>query len=438
MLYRGPLELVAGDDALEGEGNVNLSWFPVPSIRFQFSRGGTGRAYGMDEVMVRLAGGRMEGRALVTQTSGDFDRVRLEGVFPEPIEWRGEEKPHLDHVLFHLPNFQDYYGSEIGMAWGSPRRGGSMTWRGRMVLDSSNWRVTLDSLPDGRERCKAAEAERGFAFTHVGKLERADGRSFTPEEAEPALQALRFLFSFMRGMWTGPALLVGYAGHERAWEKWATAYITSENVWGWMPYAPGYSLDILDGFLQRWEDTTWQEPLRLAVHWYVEANRAAGGLDGAIILAMTALELLAWTWLFDEKQVEKSEKKFDGLHADQRMRQLLNEAGIPAAIPPELAGLVQAAKAEQWSDGPGALNGLRNSAVHPRPKHRKVLFGTSVDARADAWKLALWYVELVLLRVLGYTGTYWNRTNGRQGADYEHVPWAATTASQKPPAQQQP
>lgn len=41
----------------------------------------------------------------------------------------------------------------------------------------------------------------------------------------------------------------------------------------------------------------------------------------------------------------------------------------------------------------------------------------------EAWMLARWYVELVLLRMLNFTGEYLNRTRALVVGDAERVPW---------------
>jgi hypothetical protein len=49
-----------------------------------------------------------------------------------------------------------------------------------------------------------------------------------------------------------------------------------------------------------------------------------------------------------------------------------------------------------------------------------------VDVLVEAWLLALWYLELLILSVLQYSGPYWNRiagTNMVQPSD-DRVPWA--------------
>jgi hypothetical protein len=54
-----------------------------------------------------------------------------------------------------------------------------------------------------------------------------------------------------------------------------------------------------------------------------------------------------------------------------------------------------------WIDAPDAVTEIRNSLVHPEHKRRSQL----ERAYYDGWKLGLWYLELAILAICGYSGT---------------------------------
>ena len=178
------------------------------------------------------------------------------------------------------------------------------------------------------------------------------------------------------------------------------------------------------GFLTRWQNESWNEPLLLALHWYGEANMAAGGVEGSIILAQAAFEVLAWTLLVEDKQV-LSEDGFQKIPAMDKLRLLIADCGMPLGIPASLPLLTDIAKAENWEDGPQALTEFRNALVHSNPKKRKKVLGAGTDVGHEAWELSLWYLELVLLRLFGYQGKYANRLvrEGFRVNAVEPVPW---------------
>jgi hypothetical protein len=72
------------------------------------------------------------------------------------------------------------------------------------------------------------------------------------------------------------------------------------------------------------------------------------------------------------------------------------------------------------ADGPRLFTEIRNEIIHPT-KNR---LSRDHDELVDAWRLSLWYIELVLLRVLRYEGQYASRLLERRWeGDIEPVPW---------------
>jgi hypothetical protein len=113
---------------------------------------------------------------------------------------------------------------------------------------------------------------------------------------------------------------------------------------------------------------------------------------------------------------------FDGKDAAERLRFLLRRAGVDLSIPAGLPILGAHAATAGWADGPAALAVLRNSAIHPRRRGR--VFDAPDPVRWEACTLALWYLELSLLALLGHKGTYVNRIERRTSFGLEYVPWA--------------
>jgi hypothetical protein len=122
-----------------------------------------------------------------------------------------------------------------------------------------------------------------------------------------------------------------------------------------------------------------------------------------------------------------SERSFEPgkLAAMDKMRLLISHCGIPLAIPTDLTHLTRIAKAENWSDGPQALAEYRNALVHANPKKRKKVLHADIGLRYEARDLSLWYLELVLLWLFGYSERYSNRLwrVGFRGEEVEPVPW---------------
>jgi hypothetical protein len=94
-------------------------------------------------------------------------------------------------------------------------------------------------------------------------------------------------------------------------------------------------------------------------------------------------------------------------------------------IPDTLTSLVAFAASR---DGPWVITDMRNGLVHP-PKRGK-LFHAPDQARIEAWRLAMWYLELGILSLLKFEGYYLNRLTAQADWDAERPPWTPREASQ--------
>jgi hypothetical protein len=177
------------------------------------------------------------------------------------------------------------------------------------------------------------------------------------------------------------------------------------------------------GFLKLWLDDSWQDIVRIAIHWYVEANAQAGSIEGSIVLTQTAFELLS-SALLVETHAWLNADGYEKLPAADRIRLLFVWAGVPAPIPLELSELTKVARADNWPDTPTAMAMIRNTITHPTQRNRERFGRHPSQARTDAWNLGLWCLELFLLRLFEYRGTYGYRLKQRFAGDVVQVPWA--------------
>jgi hypothetical protein len=172
--------------------------------------------------------------------------------------------------------------------------------------------------------------------------------------------------------------------------------------------------------MQRWQNPQSRDSLKLGIWWYIEANGPAMA-ETSLLLCQVALELFSWVILVQE-EAQLTRKQHDNAHAEDNIRSLLRWAKIPLPIPPEHADLTRYAAQKRWTDGPMALVRLRNKLTHPGGK-AATIFAVPHEVRVELRQLALWYVELILLRFQDYRGEYLNRHRTGDVADVERVPW---------------
>ncbi|WP_434685915.1 hypothetical protein [Pseudanabaena minima] len=67
---------------------------------------------------------------------------------------------------------------------------------------------------------------------------------------------------------------------------------------------------------------------------------------------------------------------------------------------------------------PKAITEVRNKLTHLEQKEK--VHPKSI--RKEAWRLSLWYLELVLLDLFNYQGVYKNRLRFYREGDYDELP----------------
>jgi hypothetical protein len=132
--------------------------------------------------------------------------------------------------------------------------------------------------------------------------------------------------------------------------------------------------------------------------------------------------LIAWVRFVDELAT-RQEKDFDHLKASERLRELLVWLQIDPGIPPQQHALAREAARQGWDDGPHAIGAMRNALIHPRQRERLLM--TPPMARIELQEVALWYVELALLRLIDLQGSYANRLGPKVAGIVERVPWSS-------------
>ena len=245
-------------------------------------------------------------------------------------------------------------------------------------------------------------------------------------DAEPVLEALRWFVSFARGAACSLPIRWGTADDGSVvWEQWGSQPV---DPWKgrdtWFDEQHGNVLTELFGaFAQTDADADLRPPFRLALHWYQKSNTRAGGMEGAIILGLTALDLLGAMVVVDRAGV-MSDSKYDKLYAKDKLAALLDVLKVPQAIPAKLSHLTAFAAANGWPTACEALAEIRHGYVHSNKKRRQVVLSAPNLATFEAWQLSLWYQELALLYLLSHQGEYRNRLTAQWLGEVEKVPWA--------------
>lgn len=289
-------------------------------------------------------------------------------------------------------------------------------------LKALGWRAQFIAVTDKYLEIPQFKSDDNFRVTHQVEFSRQDGSPFTELEAQNLIWKLSLFLSFCRGHWVACSLTVGLDENgEMALEQWGTGRVS---IWrepsGWLDEHSGDFIgQLYEKFLTKLQQQTWLDAIKSVVYWFTRADTNNVGPDGACILLQAALERLAWHIIVRERNAI-SAKGFQDLTAADQLRLMLNMLSIPTTIPNGLAKL-QALGRSRTLDGPGVFTYIRNRLTHPP----KVSTPSEQLPYYEAYCLAQWYVELVILASCGYTGKYANRTMMRRWVgQVEMVPWA--------------
>ena len=403
---------------IEGQGAVELLWRPLPRVGFRVESASreTAMLIGGD-VAIDVPGARITGRGFSLGSSMGSEEPTITSGFLNDID---DPSSDAVRVQFHLINFVDYHGRYVR------RTTRDVISAARAVLVGHGWRVTIDAVPglgDLNGLAQLLRADGSYAITHVGQLQRETGLPFTHAEARTVLADVGYFLSFASARWAFPNLLTAFdATGAEIWQDWTLSKLSrwrAAHVW-WNEES--LSLEAaFPGFLGRRAQTRWRSNLDVLVGWYVEASTGGGTVETGIVLGQAALELFSSVLLIEELGTFTA-TRFDNLRAAEKFRELLNALRVPLTIPTELTSLAAEASRLARSDGPHAFTAMRNAIIHAHRIHE--VLAAEPRARYDAKMLGLWYLELAVLWLCGYTGEYRSRfSDPRSGSTAATVPW---------------
>ncbi len=373
---------------------------------------------------------------------GEFFRIR-EKVIPgqdkpvvrtvwaaakQPILVRSGRKTRPREIRFRLLNFPRFLGR--GKEANEIRTGEAGVWSRHVQAQAGPWSIELNECERFQDVLEELDQTQGFSPTHRGRVVRRDGRWINTHEACLLLRALDDFLSFARGACCSVALVRALdAGEDVVWEQWGCRRVDPWGRWGpsWLDLHHGHALaEAFPGFWRLYSSCCHERrALHEAIYWYLLSDTSRNGVDSGLILMQAALERLAHTFFRPQKRNREPTVVW--------LREALNRRKIPVEIPVASEALWEyvdgVVKSGGTRDAVFAVTKLRNNAVHPR-KDRRIPDG----AYFQAWELARWLVELMVLHVIGYTGEYANRLTRRFVGQVEKVPWAQGSQALSRPA----
>ncbi len=446
-LYKGRIQLVHENMIFEGEGEVYIKWFPSARILFSMDCDNLPPTIGFfglragQKVKINLNSDYQDVDAFLQKVTTEWQVV---GMFNNSNSNRSFNFQKLD---FHLVNFVDFSGDTI-------QRGRFWT-KGRLKLEFKNWSIIIDSLENpesGNKIFKALKDDGGYVITHVCRLFHKDDILFDFNDIDDIIQGLNCFLSFVAGRWVGVGLFYGLdEKNEVIWESWQYYNLQPfQQCSSWFPTQKPKEVEYLfSRFMDIWKDN-YQESISILIYWYVESNQVLS--PQSLLMAQSALELLSWIFvthgIITNNQFSEDLKAFNNVAASEKLRILMSWCSLPLDLPDnyQSSGLLlneiheilekDKTQGDKLKDIPGCLANIRNRLAHPpRQKTKQQITVYNTQAKIEATRLSLWYLELCLLHWFGYQGEYSNRLlKTKNSGDYEKVPWVKNQISSLLPA----
>ena len=303
-------------------------------------------------------------------------------------------------IKFGVVNFTKFYGR--GDKWltieGKNHRLGSFKTKWK------EYRIEVTEQFGFSQKRTNQKSINDYDITHTGAIERLDGKPYSIFDAEDILRRLRVYLSFARGKFCGFAPVVAIdANNRESALRWGTTFVDSwksgRDTWLGLSTGGDVLTQLLPEFFDLYDNPDWNDTVSTVVDWQINGINSAAHV--AIILYQAALEAIS------SKCVNKREI------AENRLRLTLARFGIDTSIPGAYSGLrnfshnnVRIKKRTNFiGDGPEAIVQIRNDLVHSHKKYPM----PSMELQIEAMQLSRWYVEIMLLKVLGYSGEYFDR-----------------------------
>lgn len=228
---------------------------------------------------------------------------------------------------------------------GEPVQRGRSSYSGRMAAKMDDADVIIDLLSSEKQPRRSI-----YESTHVARCTFPEAVSLSRIDSL-ATNLFRCL-SLMKCRWVGllGPWMQSVAPADINFRVAVTKTMRNGGAISWCHESMGDCFsELAPAISTSFADQSRAEALQTALHWLVESEQCAGGVEGAIILQQAALECLAWLEIVVLRQI-CSESGFKSLPASDKIRWLLSLHDIQAAIPNKSASIVRRQLVLRFSD----------------------------------------------------------------------------------------
>lgn len=422
-IYTGDFMIIHNGKSMLINGEIYFDW--VPNIRVMFK----GKVVKSQVNVMSLINGFGESELILNDlafskcqiSSTTLGKATLLEGFMINDSVLGDKAIPISSARFVIPNLKDFHGEPIKKT----KNGGVQFTRRRLVFEYDNWKIIIDGLPNHSQLRDKLKEKGGYLIQYTGEISRLDKQIYYCD-IKSLLACFSCFLSFINGLRCSTHFHQGMHDETVLWTDY-TPHKTDmyKSVYSWSVWDDISGLnDLWKNFSIIWSNDNDRDFIDSAIHWYLEANKNAGYLEGSLIMIQVGLELL-YNWSVVEKKKLIIGKDADNISASNKIRLLLSQIKLKTDLPESLKALKQFIIDNDLADGIEAFVLIRNALVHAQEEKRKKLLAINHQVKIEVLELGLWYLELCILHVLNYKGVYQFRCSDRlwTGTNELSVPW---------------
>ncbi|MCP1381768.1 HEPN domain-containing protein [Runella salmonicolor] len=426
IIYQGLFVLKNRDEELIVDGTIKYNWFPDSGIHFEGASQNSKNKIKLEhfnESSELFINNLCVGKIFITNiNTSDLNQNSFIRGATNGKAIFGDSSIPVEKIIFSVPNLRDLDGLPVIRY----NNDSTSYHRNRLEFENDKYLIKIDKCFNYTSLQSDLKSHGGYIIQYYGELTGKKG-SVKLTDIQDTLNCFNKFLSFVNGRRTSALFIQGIFKNEVQWCDY-TAYIVDlyKYVKTWPQH---YSIDGINKswkkFNDLWQDKNDRNFLNSVIHWYVEANNQSGFVDGSIIMAQTALELI-YNWLIIEKKGLLLGNDAENIAAANKIRLLLSQLNINNNIPFSFTNLQSYLSSnKEAKDAPDAIVQIRNSIVHSQAEKRKKLALIDNNTLYETLQLCLWYIEMSILYILEFNGKYYNRCSGATylGEGDELVPW---------------
>lgn len=412
--HSGNFKLTWENEEYSLKGELFLKWLPSIQINLIGEFDSNSKEFNFNtfgssiSVEIEFIESNFKAKGILKKIHRNINKI--ECLLTSPVNIGNIGEP-VDFIQFEITNQEQRKGNLV-------RTNKNTVSYNRLVLPDNTYEITIDEYADSLRLRSELNQIGGYQFLCSGKIKSTDDSLLKLKELESTFEKLSQFLLFLNARKSSPLIFYGYKNGEIVWKYIQTSECEQDNYYnGWVLKHEDLELNkIWDKFCIFWNNKNDRESLTIVLKWYNEANKQNIALESRIVLIQNSLELL-FNWLITEKFNYVSSNDSKGISASAKIAFLLSYFQLEPKIPKELNELIKYSKAFNFTNGPDTFTHVRNCIVHSNSKKISHLQKLSEPAIKEAVNMGIWYVEIILLKLLEYTGEYHNRCIGLKKYD---------------------